>query len=93
LLTARAGTQIWLLTPIPWPNQSEKHPVEFALEQYRKILLECAAEFPAVRVVDGFELLENDNRYFADGVHPDARGMERMAERLFRRFTAAGAES
>lgn len=93
LLTARAEAQVWIFTPIPWPNQPVKHPVEFALEQYREILLECAAAFPAVRVVDGFTLLENEARYFADGVHPNAEGMARMAERLFRRFTGSGAES
>lgn len=93
LLTSRPGAKVRLFTPIPWPAQPQNHPAEFTLEHYRRTLTECAQIFPAVKVVDGAALLENDVRYFADGVHPNAGGMARMASRLYDRLKGLAAES
>ena len=51
------------------------------LDRYRKILQECAAKFPQIHLLDGAKLLDNEGKYFADAVHPNAEGMKMVAER------------
>ncbi len=81
ILSSRAGAEIFLFTPLPWYGCPADHPAEFALDRYRKILQECAAKFPQIHLLDGAKLLDNEGKYFADAVHPNAGGMKMVAER------------
>lgn len=90
-LCSRAGAKVFVIAPLPWPGCPAEHPAELALPRYREILAECVANFPQATLINGLELLENDPQYFADGVHPNREGMERIARRLIPRLRDGGA--
>ena len=81
LLTSREGAEVFVFTPLPWYGCPVDHPEEFALCKYRDILKECSAKFPQVHLLDGTGLLDNDGQYFYDTVHPNAAGMNMVAQR------------
>ena len=60
------------------PN--EKNGVAF--QSFRDGLESLAAEFPNVKFVDGTVLLPFDDRYFADGLHPNDCGEDLLFNNL-----------
>ncbi len=77
----RKNADIFLLTPIPMLGKTRNEDgVE--LEEYRKILRECAEKYPKIRVVEGERLLPADPVYYIDMIHPNDSGAALFAENL-----------
>ena len=64
---------------LPIPNVSGSTPT---LPDYRAILQECTAAYPAVTVLDGYGFFPADPTYYADGIHPNDRGNQIFADEL-----------
>ena len=80
ILTQYPRQKTFLLLPIIWPG--ENRLVRYPLRLYRNILRESAASFPSIRIIEGEELLDGAPENFADGVHPNAQGMRKLARAL-----------
>ncbi len=77
-LCKRDGAIIYALTPIPWPAGPEFNN----LEEFREAIRKTVRDLPQVRLIEGRELVPNEDRYFIDGCHPNDSGMQLYAENL-----------
>lgn len=82
LLAGRPGFPIGLITPTPCPGRPVPEKAVAPLDEYRRVLREVAVGYPSVRVLEGPELLPDDPKYTADGVHPNDEGMHLYGENL-----------
>ena len=67
-----------MLLPLYWPDEDTPG----ILDEYRDILRDSARDFRNIEIIDGKRLLPHDRKYFADGVHPNADGMEIIAKNI-----------
>jgi len=86
LLSGRADSKLYVITPLPWPGCPADQPEELSLSRYRAVLEECAAKFPSVTLFRGPELMDECPENYADKVHPNETGMARIACRLAERL-------
>lgn len=81
ILNAVKGKPVVLISPIHMTGRpNEKNGVAF--QSFRDGLEKFAAEFPNVKFVDGTKLLPFDDRYFADGLHPNDCGEDLLFNNL-----------
>lgn len=83
ILTQSIAKKIFMLLPLYWPDEDTPG----ILDKYRDVLCDCAHDFSNVEIIDGKRLLPHDRKYFADGVHPNAEGMEIIAENICKVIT------
>ncbi len=85
-LRRRRSAQVRLITPIPWLRDPGKNSNGHTLEDFRRTLCEAAEDCESVTVVDGRALVPAEESCFADGLHPNDRGMAFFAENLLRQL-------
>jgi len=78
ILTGSMVKKIFMLLPLYWPDEDTPG----ILDEYRDILRDSARDFRNIEIIDGKRLLPHDRKYFADGVHPNADGMEIIAKNI-----------
>ncbi len=83
-LTTRAGANIHLLTPIPFPDPERNVNANGdTLRKFREGLRDLAErEFPRVRLIDGETLVPDSPDFYADNLHPNDRGATVFAEKM-----------
>lgn len=76
---AQPKVPVYLITPL-WSSSAHAVP----LEEYRQAVKRVAegAQDANLHLVDGLKLIDNDAKYFPDGIHPNDAGFAQMAERL-----------
>jgi len=81
VVTRRENAKIRIITPIPLLCD-ELHAQK--MDAFRQAIHEVAEKYPQVTVIDGPAMIPADNRYFADGCHPNAEGMKLYAQNLIK---------
>ena len=77
-----------VLTPLPVFGLPSLNELGLRLTDYRETLHRAVEDFANIRIVDGESLIDEDTRYFEDGVHPNDQGMVQIAERLTQHLSA-----
>ena len=86
---------VWLTPFYPSPKVDQGYDVSDyenvdpdygTLEDFRRTLCEAAEDCESVTVVDGRALVPAEESCFADGLHPNDRGMAFFAENLLRQL-------
>lgn len=60
------------------------------LDAFGRVIREAVADLPGTTVVDGYDLVPPDARYFVDGIHPNELGFMHFAVNLHRRLPLPG---
>lgn len=75
-LTGR-NKPVVLFTPLPWPGQGDKK-----LQDFIDCQKQVAANFPLVKVLEGYQAVSIDEENFIDTAHPNDLGNLRIAQFL-----------
>ena len=86
-LCRRRSARHLMLTPIPLPAKPGKNDNGDTLQDFRDVIAAAAKEFP-VQLIDGTTVIPADDRFYADGCHPNDMGAEAMAQHLLPYFQA-----
>ncbi len=74
---------IWAITPI-WRKDCEECRKFGPFSSVDAIIRESTAQYANVRCIRGFDFIEHDAKYYADGnLHPNDEGFARYAEALY----------
>lgn len=80
---------IFVLTPLWRGDCTETRPLG-AFSDVARIIRESAADVAGVRVIDGFDFIPHEPKYFGDGrLHPNDEGGEKIAEAFARAILQA----
>ncbi len=74
---ALASNSAWkpiAISPVPYPNDSGKNAAGNTFAEFRKVFTDVMSSYSAITVLDGFEILPNDNECYIDGCHPNDMG-------------------
>ena len=82
LIEGRAELPVGLMTPLPVFGRSEVNKDGVALEAFRQVLRDVAAELKNVTLIEGRDLVTPQPDRFVDGVHPNELGMAEIARAL-----------
>ena len=74
--------RVYCVTPLWRASEDQPNAAGLLLQEYRDAIARVCATLPQAVTVDGRQLIPADPRYFADGLHPNARGYGRMARTL-----------
>ena len=85
-LVKRVDSKIVLLTPVPWAGRTEPNASNLQLEEYREVLRQLVPAYPQTLLLEGPEIIPDDQEMFCDDVHPNNRGMQVYAANLTARL-------
>ena len=84
---------IHLILPI-WRGDADEINAQMTFAEHREVIRRVAERYPFINIVDGYELLPKESRYFGDPgdirVHPNDEGFRIYAEELCRRVDFGG---
>ena len=86
----QAAPPVALVTPLPVLDRPEKNALGLRIEDYRAELREITTQSNGVILIEGPALLPAEEKYFVDGVHPNAAGMKPIGEQLARELDRRG---
>lgn len=87
LTTLYSGIPILAITPI-WRGDSEEGMPTFL--SFCEKLKEIISRYPAVQMIDGFELVPHLPEYYIDNLHPNVIGAEMYGRNLVERIRELG---
>ncbi|MBO4345928.1 MAG: SGNH/GDSL hydrolase family protein [Victivallales bacterium] len=73
-LAANGAWRPVAISPVPYPNDSGKNAAGHTFAEFRKVFTDVMSSHSAITVLDGFEILPNDNDCYIDGCHPNDMG-------------------
>ena len=80
---------IHLILPI-WRGDADEIKAEMTFAEHREVIRRVAERYPFINIVDGYELLPHDARYYGDPgdirVHPNDEGFSIYADELCHRI-------
>lgn len=74
-----------LITPL-WRKNWNEEKVIGNLRDFSKHIDNAAADYENVYLINGFELVPHDERFYADGLHPNELGFMHFAANLYRQL-------
>jgi lysophospholipase L1-like esterase len=92
--TAAAGRRVLVLDcqPAVWPEKAPGEDVQAAYEEWNSMLLEEAAAWPDVEVLETCETWDTQRFTDDSGFHPNDEGHKRLAKRLVDVLTKSSEE-
>ena len=72
---------IFVMLPI-WREESYSQLFQGTFIEGRELLAKIVKQYPQIQIIDLWEHLPQDKKYYSDGVHPNEQGMEFLFKEL-----------